>query len=104
MELLRMGVDFELRETLDSALSFGARTLEALGVPATAAAARIADVRARDRARLERQLEEGIFADTDMFRGIKKVEPEPLIQPEKRARPLNPEAQDILSHETEFSG
>lgn len=104
MELLRMGVDFELRETLDSALSFGARTLEALGVPATAATARIADVRARDRARLERQLEEGIFADTDMFRGIKKVEPEPLIQPEKRARPLNPEAQDILSHETEFSG
>ena len=104
MELLRLGVDFELRETLDSALSFGARTLEALGVPATAAAARIADVRERDRARLERQLEEGIFADTDVFRGPKKVEPEPLTQPEKRARPLNPEAQDILSHETEFSG
>ncbi|MFG1349851.1 monovalent cation:proton antiporter-2 (CPA2) family protein [Xanthobacter autotrophicus] len=103
MELLRLGVDFELRETLESALSFGARTLEALGVPQTAAAARIADVRLRDRARLERQMEEGIFADTEVFRG-QKVEPEPLTQPEKPARPLNPEAQDILSHETEFSG
>ncbi|MFG1378941.1 monovalent cation:proton antiporter-2 (CPA2) family protein [Xanthobacter autotrophicus] len=103
MELLRLGVDFELRETLESALSFGARTLEALGVPQTAAATRIADVRLRDRARLERQMEEGIFADTEVFRG-QKVEPEPLTQPEKPARPLNPEAQDILSHETEFSG
>ncbi|MDI4663605.1 monovalent cation:proton antiporter-2 (CPA2) family protein, partial [Xanthobacter autotrophicus] len=82
MELLRLGVDFELRETVESALSFGARTLEALGVPQTAAAARIADVRQRDRARLERQLEEGIFADADVFRGH-KVEPEPLTQPEK---------------------
>ncbi|MDI4656690.1 monovalent cation:proton antiporter-2 (CPA2) family protein [Xanthobacter autotrophicus] len=103
MELLRLGVDFELRETLESALSFGARTLEALGVPQTAAAARIADVRQRDRARLERQMEEGIFAGAEVFRG-QKVEPEPLTQPEKPARPLNPEAQDILSHETEFSG
>ncbi|MFG1318944.1 monovalent cation:proton antiporter-2 (CPA2) family protein [Xanthobacter autotrophicus] len=103
MELLRLGVDFELRETLESALSFGARTLEALGVPQTAAAARIADVRVRDRARLERQLEEGIFAGAEVFSGH-KVEPEPLTQPEKPARPLNPEAQDILSHETEFSG
>ncbi|MET3352140.1 monovalent cation:proton antiporter-2 (CPA2) family protein [Xanthobacter autotrophicus] len=103
MELLRLGVDFELRETLESALSFGARTLEALGVTQTAAAARIADVRVRDRARLERQLEEGIFAGAEVFSGH-KVEPEPLTQPEKPARPLNPEAQDILSHETEFSG
>lgn len=103
MELLRLGVDFEVRETLESAFTFGARTLEALGVSEAAAIAQVADVRARDRARLERQLQEGIFADTEAFRG-RKVEPEPLTAPEKPARPLNPEAQDILSHETEFSG
>ena len=71
--------------------------------PIAAAAARIAAVRVRDRARLERQLEEGIFSGAEVFSGH-KVEPEPLTQPEKPARPLNPEAQDILSHETEFSG
>lgn len=103
MDLLRKGVDFEIRETLESALAFGGRTLEALGVAAPAAAARIADVRVRDRRRLERQLEEGIFATDDLWTK-RKVEPEPLTLPEKPARPINPEAQDILTHETEFSG
>ncbi|MFG1294176.1 monovalent cation:proton antiporter-2 (CPA2) family protein [Xanthobacter variabilis] len=103
MELMRLGVDFEIRETLESALGFGGRTLRALGVSAEGANARVADVRARDRSRLERQLEEGIFAAPELVRG-RKVEPEPLHTPEKPARPLNPEAQDILSHETEFSG
>jgi glutathione-regulated potassium-efflux system protein KefB len=103
MDLLRKGVDFEIRETLESALAFGGRTLEALGVAAPAAAARIADVRVRDHRRLERQLEEGIFATDDLWTK-RKVEPEPLTAPEKPARPINPEAQDILTHETEFSG
>jgi glutathione-regulated potassium-efflux system protein KefB len=31
------------------------------------------------------------------------VEPEPLTSPAKTARPLNPEAEDVLGHETEFS-
>lgn len=69
----------------------------------TVAEARIADVRERDRARLERQMQDGLFAGGDAF-ARPRVEPEPLTQPERRARPLNPEAQDILSHETEFSG
>mgnify|MGYP000991500232 CR=1 FL=1 len=103
MDLLRMGVDFEIRETLESALSFGGRTLEALGFGTETASARVADVRLRDRNRLKRQLEEGIFATPDMWTK-RKVEPEPLTTPEKPARPLNPEAQDILTHETEFSG
>ncbi|MFG1478133.1 monovalent cation:proton antiporter-2 (CPA2) family protein [Xanthobacter sp. V4C-4] len=103
MELMRLGVDYEIRETLESALGFGGRTLQALGIAAEAANARVADVRARDRARLERQLVEGIFVAPELQRG-RKVEPEPLHTPEKPARPLNPEAQDILAHETEFSG
>jgi len=110
MELRRMGVQYELRETLESALTFGGRTLEALGMDAAAAAARIADVRERDKARLARQVEESLEADRlaghatePRARGPRKLEPEPL-DPGKPARPLNPEAQDILSHETEFSG
>ncbi len=104
MDLLRKGVTFELRETLESALAFGGRALEVLGLSAEAARTRVADVRQRDRTRLQRQLEEGIFAGAEVFTGRKKVEPEPLTQPGKPAQPLNPEAQDILTHETEFSG
>ncbi|MEW6254592.1 MAG: monovalent cation:proton antiporter-2 (CPA2) family protein [Pseudomonadota bacterium] len=103
MDLLRKGVDYEMRETLDSAFSFGARTLEALGLEREAVASLVAEVRAKDRARLERQVEEGLYAGLDLM-PTRKLEPEPLTQPEKPARPLNAEAQDVLSHETEFSG
>ncbi|GGF69457.1 potassium transporter TrkA [Azorhizobium oxalatiphilum] len=103
MDLLRKGVDFEIRETLESAFSFSSRTLESLGIDAETARQRVADVRERDRARLLRQMEEGLYAGMDMVTP-RKVEPEPLTAPEKPARPLNPEAQDVLSHETEFSG
>jgi glutathione-regulated potassium-efflux system protein KefB len=48
-------------------------------------------------------MQDGLFAGADPFTRP-KVEPEPLTEPEHRARPLNPEAQDILTHETEFSG
>lgn len=103
MDLLRKGVDFEVRETLESAFSFGTRTLESLGLDHETARQRVADVRERDRARLMRQMEEGLYAGLDMM-APRKVEPEPLTAPEKPARPLNPEAQDVLTHETEFSG
>ncbi|MGU3496559.1 monovalent cation:proton antiporter-2 (CPA2) family protein [Xanthobacteraceae bacterium A53D] len=103
MDLLRKGVDFEIRETLESAFAFGSRTLESLGLAPEAARQRVAEVRERDRARLLRQMDEGLYDGADMYQP-RKVEPEPLTQPEKRARPLNPEAQDVLTHETEFSG
>ena len=32
------------------------------------------------------------------------LQQEPLTEPERVGVPLNPEAQDIISHETEFSG
>jgi hypothetical protein len=35
---------------------------------------------------------------------VHPAEPEPLVRPERAARPLNPEAEDVLKHETEFSG
>ncbi|MEW6121338.1 MAG: monovalent cation:proton antiporter-2 (CPA2) family protein [Pseudomonadota bacterium] len=103
MDLLRKGVDYEMRETLESAFSFGSRTLEALGLEREAVAGLVAEVRAKDRARLQRQVEEGLYAGIDLIAN-RKLEPEPLTQPDKPARPLNPEAQDVLTHETEFSG
>ncbi|TCT03465.1 monovalent cation:proton antiporter-2 (CPA2) family protein [Aquabacter spiritensis] len=103
MDLLRKGVDFEMRETLESAFAFGGHTLEALGLEAEAVAELVADVRERDRRRLQRQVEEGLYAGIDLI-PTRKVEPEPLTEPGRPAKPLNPEAQDVLTHETEFSG
>lgn len=103
MDLLRKGVDYEMRETLESAFAFGGRTLEALGLERDAVEELVAEVRAKDRARLQRQVEEGLYAGIDLL-PARKLEPEPLTEPGRPARPLNPEAQDVLAHETEFSG
>lgn len=103
MDLLRKGVEYEMRETLESAFAFGGQTLEALGLEPAEVETLVREVRAKDRARLQRQVEEGLYAGIDLM-PTRKLEPEPLTEPGKRARPLNPEAQDVLAHETEFSG
>ena len=69
------------------------------GVPEAVAT----DVRARDRARLALQQAEGLFAGADLLHRP-RLTPEPLRTPEIAGTPLNPEAEDIISHETEFSG
>ncbi|MCJ8144470.1 monovalent cation:proton antiporter-2 (CPA2) family protein [Ancylobacter sp. A5.8] len=98
LELRAKGVDFEMRETFESALAFGEATLRANGIDADTAQATVKDVRVWDLERLRRQAEEGID------RGPRRsMEPEPLVPPERIARPLNPEAEDALRHETEFS-
>jgi len=103
LELIAKGVDFELRETYESALTFGRKSLEALGLDVERSSAVEADVRSRDLARLALQQAEGLMAGVEMLRPGRPVEPEPLSLPERQAVPLNPEAEDIIRHETEFS-
>jgi len=103
LELIARGVDFELRETYESALAFGRKSLEALGLDAERASAVEADVRSRDLARLALQQAEGLMAGVEMLRPGRPMEPEPLSAPEREGVPLNPEAEDIIRHETEFS-
>jgi glutathione-regulated potassium-efflux system protein KefB len=99
LALRAKGVDYEMRETFESALAFGEATLRANGFDADTAQATIKDVRVWDMERLRRQAEEGV----DTGPRARPVEPEPLVPPEREARPLNPEAEDALRHETEFS-
>ncbi len=63
------GVDFQLRETLESALVVGSEALKTLGVEEEEVAEIIADVRRRDAERLDLQLAGGIQAG----RGLMKV-------------------------------
>ncbi len=61
LQLIAKGVDFELRETYESALVFGRNTLEGLGFDA-------------------------------------RMVHEPLSAPTREVKPLNPEAEEIISH------
>ncbi|MEB3045705.1 monovalent cation:proton antiporter-2 (CPA2) family protein [Rhizobium mulingense] len=84
IELRNKGVDYELRETLESGLLFGRRTLEALGVSEVDAYEIGEDIRKRDEARLALQVTEGLQAGRDMLFSH-PVRPEPLVKPKRAA-------------------
>ena len=77
-------VDYERRETFDSALRFGRDALTALGAEADAAKEAEMLVRRRDRERLEYQRIEGLV---EGHRKWKEVTPQPYTQPEREGEP-----------------
>jgi glutathione-regulated potassium-efflux system protein KefB len=95
IELIKLGVDFQMRETFESALIFGENTLIGLGVDRQEAADITADVRRRDAERLDLQLAGGIRAGADLMRGNAPV-PGPLIKPRQTGRALNEETASVL--------
>ena len=95
IELRHKGVDYELRETLESGLLFGRRTLEALGVSEAEAYEIGEDIRKRDEQRLVLQVSEGLQAGTDMLYS-RPVKPEPLVKP-KRAAEAYSDADDLVA-------
>lgn len=82
LALRTKNVEYELRETLESGLRFGQRTLEALGVSEDDAVAIADDIRKRDEERLQIQAAEGILAGQHMLHN-RPVRPEPLVKPKK---------------------
>jgi monovalent cation:proton antiporter-2 (CPA2) family protein len=95
LQLIAKGVDYELRETYESALVFGRHTLEALGLDPERAAAIEEFVRGRDLDRLALQQAEGLSAGTDLLR--ERMVQEPLSKPSRTGEALNPEAKDIIA-------
>jgi monovalent cation:proton antiporter-2 (CPA2) family protein len=93
LRLIAKGVDFELRDTFESALLFGRRTLEALGLDPERAQAIEGFVRSRDLDRLALQQAEGIWAGLEVWR-TRLVQPEPLSEPRREAQSLNPAGTD----------
>jgi monovalent cation:proton antiporter-2 (CPA2) family protein len=92
LQLLAKGVDYELRETYESALLFGRKTLEALGLREDRVSAIEEYVRQRDLERLGLQQAEGIAAGRDLpFRTMVQ---EPLSKPQRASVVLNPEEQE----------
>jgi glutathione-regulated potassium-efflux system protein KefB len=96
VDLVKAGVDMQIRETFESALAFGAATLRELGVSEQDAADTMADVRARDATRFDLDLTSG-----DMLGGAKllhtKPVPQPFSVPRTEAEALNKGAAEVLA-------
>ncbi len=97
LRLIEKGVDYQIRETLESALVFGGEVLKGLGFEAEIAAEAVEDVRRRDIERLELQIAGGLRAGLSLMRGnIKTTQPAPLTQPRREGRALNEDAAEVL--------
>lgn len=91
LELRTKDIAYEIRETLESALVFGSKTLEALGMGQDAATAIREDVRRRDQELLALQA----IGDWEGSRArwhTQPVTPKPLIKPQREGTRLDKDA------------
>ncbi|MBO6719586.1 MAG: cation:proton antiporter [Rhizobiaceae bacterium] len=100
IKLINAGVEYQIRETLESALLFAENTLHTLGVPEEETEEILADVRRRDAERLELQVAGGIYAGSGLLQKNMPV-PTPLSTPRRTGRGLNEETQDLLRRDEE---
>lgn len=92
IRLIQAGVDYQVRETFESALRFGQTVLTELGLDEEEAAQTIAEVRRRDDARLDLQLTGGLQAGRQLMRGnMVTPQPAPYVTPRREGRLLNEE-------------
>lgn len=96
IRLIEAGATYQIRETLESAMAFGAAALAELGVSPEEADDLMAEVRRRDSERLELQISGGMYAGTDLLKGNAPT-PAPLATPTRQARPGNDEAASALA-------
>jgi glutathione-regulated potassium-efflux system protein KefB len=101
LQLIHAGIDYQIRETFESALVFGGSTLEALGVDPETVADVIEDVRRRDAARLDLQIAGDIHDGRNFLKGnIATPVPAPVATPRWPGRALNEETAGMLGKQT----
>ncbi len=97
LRLVQAGVDYQLRETLESAIVFGKNVLLQLGVEESEVDEIILETRRRDEQRLEMQIAGGLRNGLSLIRGnIKTTQPAPLVVPRKEGKALNEEAAEAI--------
>ncbi|MFJ5369552.1 monovalent cation:proton antiporter-2 (CPA2) family protein, partial [Bosea sp. CER48] len=94
IDLMKANVDYQMRETFESALGFGRVTLETLGLSRDEADFVIDHVRDRDAQRMEIQFNEGIAAALNR---VPRVTPEPIVKPKGKSRALNAETEQVIA-------
>ncbi len=90
LRLVHAGVEYQIRETLESAMSFGEAVLRSFGTEEDAIADIMEDVRRRDEERFDLQLASDIYAGRDLMRGNAPV-PAPLTRPKGQGAILGPD-------------
>jgi glutathione-regulated potassium-efflux system protein KefB len=92
LTLVELGVDVQVRETFDSAMTMGEAALTELGVPPEEVAEVIEDVRRRDVERFKLEQVGGVMAGVDLLRGnMPRMKQKPLTQPKRQAQALSEE-------------
>ncbi|HYD46134.1 MAG TPA: monovalent cation:proton antiporter-2 (CPA2) family protein [Phenylobacterium sp.] len=86
LDLVKAGVDVQLRETFESALAFGGQALKQLGLDPHEAAETVADIRQRDSDRFDLEITGGIYAGVGLLHGNAPV-PGPLFNPRRAPKP-----------------
>jgi monovalent cation:proton antiporter-2 (CPA2) family protein len=96
IELLEAGADYELRETFESALRFGAAVVAELDGTDDRSEPLIDHIRGRDAERLRAQREEGRIQAGGDYVYREPVRPEPLTPSSRRPEALSPETKAIV--------
>ena len=97
IQLVHANVDYQIRETFESALVFGGSALEALGVDPEEVADVVEDVRQRDMARFELQLAGNIQDGRLYFKGnMSTPVPAPVTPPRRTGRALSEETAGVI--------
>jgi glutathione-regulated potassium-efflux system protein KefB len=105
LRLVKAGVDYQIRETFESALAFSRAVLIDLGVEEAEAAEVIEDVRRRDEQRFELQVAGGLAAGRALMRGnVQTPQPAPLVTPQREGKALNEEAAEVIGETEEANG
>ncbi|MGO4173525.1 monovalent cation:proton antiporter-2 (CPA2) family protein [Bosea sp. TAF32] len=82
LDLVHAGVEYQIRETFESAMVFGTALLKCLGVPEDEAEAIEVDVRRRDDERFDLQLAGDLYSGRELLRNNAPV-PTPLTKPKR---------------------
>jgi glutathione-regulated potassium-efflux system protein KefB len=85
LKLVEAGIDLHVRETFESAMTFGELALCVMGVPDEEAAEIVADIRRRDAERFALEITGGVYAGADLLHG-NAPRPTPLTTPRRAGR------------------
>ena len=96
IELIEAGVDYDMRETFESALAFGGATVAQIDGEDTRAADLVEHIRARDTQRLLAQIEDGRLQAGGDYVYREPVRPEPLTAPARKSAALNAETRSVV--------
>ncbi|KAF1708236.1 monovalent cation:proton antiporter-2 (CPA2) family protein [Pseudoxanthomonas sacheonensis] len=99
LELINAGVDYQIRETFESAVNFGVAALVELGVAQEEAERIATEIRRRDAERFELEMAAGdVRAGIPLMLGnAPKPTPTPFTTPKREGQALNKETADIIN-------